>query len=306
MQIIYKLNGIDPEDGVDVFEIAPVLMHFGELIRSANNILGYEQKIDIKVKPFREGSWITDFVIQQTQISNLLNYLNSTDGANLMLLLAFLGINVKEGVVGLTKIIRFTKGVVSNFVKNEDEKRITYISPSGEKLEVSMEEHKLVQSPIIQNNYYNCTVAPLNKFPSATEVIFKATVEGSVEQIITKNDIESIEKYAQEDLLDNIEDNVTNLSGVYLKPKRGSYSGEEKAYSFIMGESNILWPVTMDDESFLEKLHNGEIRLYAEDVLRVDLEIRQKKDSDNKITTSYSIKLVTEYIKFDKARQLEF
>lgn len=304
MQIIYKLNGIDADDGVDVFEIAPVLMHFGELIRSANKILGYEQKIDVKVKPFREGSWITDFVIQQTQNTHLLNYLKGCDGQDLLLLMTFLGLNVKEGVSGLIKIVKFTKGIVSNFRKSDSGEKIIYVSPTGEQLEVSMAEHKLVQSPIIQNNYYNCTVTPFNKFPSTTGVSFKTSDGDSVEQVVTKEDIADIEAYAKEELLSEIDDNINVLSGVYLKPKRGSYSGEEKAYSFIMGDSNVLWPVTIDDENFLQKLHNGEIRLYSEDVLKVDLEVRQKKDQDNKISASYSIKSVIEYIEFEKPRQL--
>ncbi|MDD4332563.1 MAG: hypothetical protein PHT51_00420 [Patescibacteria group bacterium] len=305
-QIIYKLNGINADDGVDVFEIAPVLMHFGELIRSANNILGFEQKIDVKVKPFREGSWITDFVIQHSQVPHLLNYLKDDDGQSLMLLLSFLGLNAKEGVTGLIKIIQFTRGIVSNFERKDNGETITYISPTGEKLEVSMAEHKLVQSPLVQNNYYNCTVAPFSKFPATTEVSFKITAKDSTEQIIKKEDIEFIEKYAHTELSEETEDNISILKNIYLKPKRGSYSGEEKAYSFIMGDNNVLWPVTIDDEVFLKKLHSGEIRLYAEDVLKVDLEIKQKKDSNNKIASSYSIKLVTEYMPFEKPKQMEF
>lgn len=303
-QIIYKLEGIIAEDGVDVFEITPILMHFGELIRSANNILGYEQKIDVKIKPFREGSWITDFIIIHSQVDHLLNYLRSTNGQDLVNLMAILGISAKDGVVGLTKIIRFTNGYVSNFVRNKDSDKVTYTSPTGEKLEISMAEHRLVQSPIIQNNYYNCTVAPFEKFPATTGVSFKTNETNSEEQVITKSDREFIERYAKTELLEDVEANVSTLSGVFLKPKRGSYSGEEKAYSFVMGDSNILWPVTIDDEDFLKKLRSGELRLYSEDVLKVDIEISQKRDTTNKVLTTYSVKKVTEYIKYEKPKQL--
>ena len=71
-----------------------------------------------------------------------------------------------------------------------------------------------------------------------------------------------------------------------------------------MGENNVLWPVMIDDEVFLQRLRSGELRLYSEDVLRVDLELRQKKDPTNKILTSYAIKQVTEYIKYEKPKQL--
>lgn len=303
-QIIYKLDGIAAEDGVDVFEISPILMHFGELIRNANNVLGYEEKIDVKVKPFREGSWITDFIIQHSHTEHLLNYLKSDDGKDLVLLMSFLGFTVRDGITGLLGILRFTKGEVSNYFKNENGDKITYISPTGERLEVTMAEHRLVQSPIIQNNYYNCTVAPFEKFPSTTAVSFSPNEDTKNEQRITKDDKDFIEEYAKQELLEDVEDNITTLSGVYLKPKRGSYSGEEKAYSFIMGDNNILWPVTIDDEIFLNKMRSGELRLYSEDVLKVNLEINQKKDATNKVITNYSIIKVTDYIKYEKPKQL--
>lgn len=304
-QIIYKLDGINADDGVDVFEITPILMHFGELIRSANAILGFEEKIDIKIKPFKQGSWITDFIIQQRDpIEHLLTYLKSTDGNNLLTLMAFLGLNVKDGVTGLIKIIRFTKGKVTNFRRTKEKDTITYTSPTGEELEVTLGEHRLVQSPIIQNNYYNCTVAPFEKFAATEAVVFSSAENPDDQQIITKEDREFIEEYVRTELLEDVEDNITHLNGIFLKPKRGSYSGEEKAYSFVMGDNNVLWPVTIDDENFLRKLRSGDIRLHAEDVLKVNLEINQKKDVTNKVISSYAIKEVSEYIKFEKPRQL--
>ena len=71
-----------------------------------------------------------------------------------------------------------------------------------------------------------------------------------------------------------------------------------------MGENNILWPVTIVDNNFLNKLKSGEIRLFSEDVLKVSLEIKQRKDAANRIQTSYAIIHVLEYIKFEKPRQL--
>lgn len=91
---------------------------------------------------------------------------------------------------------------------------------------------------------------------------------------------------------------------MFVKPKRGPYSGDEKAYSFVMGDT-VMWPVTMEDEAFLAKLKSGEVRPYSEDVLKVDLEFHQKKDSNNKVTTSYSITKVIDYIKYEKPKQID-
>lgn len=304
VQLIYKLNDINAEEGVDIFEIAPVLMSFGELIRSANEVLGFDQKLDVKVKPFREGSWITEFVLQNKPIASLLSQLHSQSGQDILLLLGFLGLDVKEGIKGVANIIRFTKGFVSNFRKNDDNKTVTYTNQKGEELVVTLPEHKLTQSPLIQINYYNSVVTPLDKFPTATSLGIKVNQDGHSEQLFSEIDKKSFEQYANTELLEDVEDNVSLSKGVFVKPKRGSYSGEEKAYSFIMGES-ILWPVTIEDEEFLEKLKLGEIRPYSEDVLKVDLEIRQKKDSGNKLLVTYSVKKVLEYIQYEKPKQMK-
>lgn len=303
VQIIYKLENIDPDDGVDVFEIAPVLMSFGDLIRGANEALGLDQKIDVRVKPFRAGSWIAEFVLQNQPILNLLNYASTQEGQNLMTILALLGLNAKEGVVGLATLIRFTKGVVNNFRKSQDGKTVTYVNPSGEEMTVELPTHKLAQSPTVQGNFYNCVVIPFDKFPSTSAVSIQVNVPSSQPQVFTEADKPYFQTYAGTELLEDVEDNVSVSKGVFVKPKRGPYSGEEKAYSFVMGDT-VMWPVTIEDESFLTKLKSGEVRPYAEDVLKVDMEIHQKKDSNNKVITSYSIVKVIDYLKYEKPRQI--
>jgi hypothetical protein len=104
--------------------------------------------------------------------------------------------------------------------------------------------------------------------------------------------------------LEDVVDNVSTMSDVFVKPKRGPYSGDDKAYSFIMGDS-VIWPVTMEDESFRAKLISGEVRPYSEDVLKVDLDVYQKKYSYNKIITSYSITKVIDYIRYEKPKQID-
>lgn len=302
IQIVYKLDNIDPEDGVDVFEIAPILMSFGELIRSSNETLGFDQKIDIKVKPFKSGSWITEFVLQNKPIMDLLSYAHTAQGQDLLLLCQILGI-VTGSFVGVVGIVRFTKGVVNRFKKSDDGKTVVYENEKGEKLTVSLPEHRLVQSPLVQTNYYNCVVAPYDKFPSTTAISTKLNTPDSEAQVFTPEDKKYFEQYASTELLEDVVDNVSKMSGVFIKPKRGPYSGDEKAYSFIMGDS-VIWPVTMEDQSFRSKLITGEVRPYSEDVLKVDIEVHQKKDSNNKIITSYSIAKVIDYIRYEKPRQI--
>lgn len=300
-QIIYRLDNINADDGVDIFEIAPILMSFGELIKGANEVLGYDQKINVKVKPFKEGSWITEFIIQQEAITTLFNYAQTSQGQAVGLIMGLLGLNAVELTKGVVGIVRFTKGKVNNFKRN-NETSITYYNDNGESIEVSLPEHALVQSPIIQINMYNSVVAPLDKFPTAGSVSV-GLADMDEKTTITDEDKESFTVYANTELLEEVEENVTKMSGIYVKPKRGSYSGEHKAYSFYFGES-VLYPTTIEDADFLAKLQSGDIRPFHEDVLKVDIEIRQKKDISNRLLNHYSITKLIEYIEYQKPMQI--
>ena len=303
-QLVYKLDNIDAEDGVDIFEIAPVLMKFGELVRSASSELGLGLEIDVRVRPFREGSWITEFVFHSDVVRTLINYLHSPEGDDLRMLLGLLGVGVIDGVVGVAEIIRFTHGKVHNFHKNEVDETITYESPDGAKITVTTAEHRLVQSPIIQQNYYSSLIVPLDKFPSATSVTLSVGGDPSDQtQTFTAADKPAFQRYANAELAEELTHSTSTLAGALIKPRRGSYSGEEKAYSFVMGDS-ILWPVTIEDEHFLGQLKSGRVRPYSEDVLKVDLDVKQRLDRRNKMTVEYSITKVIDYIKYEQPSQL--
>ncbi|KKQ44936.1 MAG: hypothetical protein US63_C0022G0007 [Candidatus Moranbacteria bacterium GW2011_GWC2_37_8] len=299
IQVIYKLDKINPEDGVDIFEVAPILMSFGELIRSANDVLGYNQKINVRVKPFREGSWISEFILESSITGGVLTYLKGADGQNLLILLQLLGINVKDGAVGLLQLIRFTKGKIQNHHENKELGTFTYTNEKGENIEVSAPVHALAHSPLVQMNFYNVAASPLEKFPTAGSVSFQAVGSESIETV-TEADKDYFEEYLKQELLTEIQ--TTEMNGVYVKPKRGSYSGEQRQYSFIFGEST-LYPTAIEDEDFLKRLLSGEIRLFHEDLLKVDIEIRQRKDASNKILNQYAIKKVVEYIEYKKPDQ---
>jgi len=304
-QLVYALEGVDAEDGVDVFEIAPVLIHVGELVRGGSAVLNLGMSIDVRVKPFTEGSWITEFVLNSSVVHGLLSYFKTAEGGSLKELLELLGLVVTVGgggVVGVVKIVRFTGGKVSEFKDNSDGS-FTYINDAGEQLTVTHAEHLLTQSPVIQNNYYNAFILPMDRFPGVTGVSVSAP--GSERQKFTEDDRPAFEEYVRTELLDEDDDSVSTMSGVFLKPQRGSYSGEATRYSFRLGES-ILWPVDITDETFRARLKEGDVRLHYDDALKVDLVLHQKRNVRNEtVSTRYTITQVLEYHPFRKHEQLK-
>lgn len=299
-QIVYRLDNVNAEEGVDLFEIAPILTSFGDLIKESSNVLGLDQKIEVKVRPFKEGSWITELIVHEEALRNIFNYLKTPDGSAVASVLSLLGFTVIGSVRGVIGVVRFTKGKVSNFKKKSDDV-VEYFNDDGESIEVSAAEHRLVQSPTVQINIYNGVISPLEKFPETGSVSIKVDNENAV--TLSEADKLSFDEYARQELLEEAEDSLATMSGALIKPKRGSYSGEQKAYSFYLGDT-VLYPTTIDDEEFLEQLKSGEVRPFHEDVLKVNLEIRQKRDATNKIITHYTITKVLDYIEYQKPKQL--
>jgi hypothetical protein len=302
-QLIYRLDGIDAETGVDVSEIAGVLVQFAQLVRAASDVLDMGLSVDVRVKPFREGSWITEFVLHGGPVRDLLQYFKTSEGQDLKLLLELLGIAgmAAGGVVGVAKVIRFTSGKISHFTRNADS-TFTYTNEGGEDLKVTLPEHTLVQSPLIQNTYYNTFIAPLEAFKGATGV--EVGAPGKTPERFTLDDKPAFDEYAKAELEDTSRENVTTTRGIWLNPHRGSYAGEGTRYSFNM-DGRALWPVTIVDEAFLEQLKSGDVRLHCEDSLRVDLEISQRLNSRNNVTSSrYTIVKVLHYVAHEPPEQL--
>jgi hypothetical protein len=304
-QLIYRLAGVDAETGVDVSEIAGVLIQFAQLVRSASDVLDLGLSVDVRVRPFREGSWITEFILQSGPIRDLLQYFKSSEGQDLRLLLELLGIagTGVGGLVGVAKAIRFTKGKISRFA-GDAESTFTYTNELGENIKLTLSEHTLVQSPLIQNNYYNTFIAPLEQFEGVTGI--EVGLPGETPERFTPDDKSAFDEYARAELVDLSTENVTTTRGIWLKPHRGSYAGEETRYSFNM-DAGALWPVTIADTVFLGRLKSGEVRLHSEDSLRVDLEISQRLNSRSSVTGSrYKIVKVLQYVPFEPPEQLKF
>lgn len=302
-ELIYKLDGIDPEMGVDVYEIAPVLMQFGNLVRAAADELDMGVDIDVRVKPFAEGSWIAQFVLHMGPIQSLLAYLGTPEGQSVEHLLALLfGIGVPAGVVaiGVTKVIRHVKGNVSRFTPGASG-TFTYYDESDRGITVLGDVHTLIQSPTIQTTLYGSGMAPLDKFPGIDAVVIEAR-DGSQERI-TEHDREAFTQYAKSELAEEVEETITPVNGIYLHPHRGSYEGEGTRYTFI-NDGNSLWPVTITDEHLLADLKSAAIKFHGLDLIRVDMEWHQKKNAKtNAVSTRYVITRMVEYIPYRQPTQ---
>lgn len=99
---------------------------------------------------------------------------------------------------------------------------------------------------------------------------------------------------------------VTTVShGIYLCPDSGSYHGGRSGYSFTApGEQGPTYRhVTIEDEAFLARVADGTVRIGGGDMLRVDLRTSQTTAPNGRLTTSYAIQHVLEYVKLPTQSQ---
>lgn len=311
MDLIYRLEGPDIEKGIDVFELAPMLLSIGELIKESNKTLNPEGKeIAINVKPFDKGSFIVDILLfSQTNLQQLLEFIQDTsaeDIENLKEALRVLGI-IAGGLVPYTliKLIKFLKGKTPIKIEKIGPNEFRFFSNDTNSVTVNLKVNKLYLNPKIQQNIYKVYGVPFEKEGiDKIESYLPEDIENTKVEI-EKKEFPYFKTYANSEIL-GVSEIVENTSIVFLNPKRGSYEGERTSWSFRKGNNreDIIRVTNIRDEGFLSQIKEGEIRLHHGDLLKVELLEKQKIVGQIVQSITYEILKVLEYKKAPEQKSL--
>ena len=287
--VIFKLDGPEIEDGIDLFELAPSLINIGIAIKESNNILFPSGKeIGINIKPFGKGSFLIEIALfAKTHFAQLISFLKLEEVQQIKTLLEWLGITVGTSV-GLTKVIRFLKGKPKKIekLKSGDIKLTNDINFS---ITVNQNVFGLYNNPIIRQNISKGYSKLLEQEGvNKIESYIKEKPEGK--ETIIKDDKEAF--IASIDLEDLGEEHIKEIE-TFLKFKRGSFAGEIDNWSFWWG-TNII-NTTIRDENFINNVKDGNIRPNHRDLFKVLLGIKQIVMESDILQTSYEVVKVLEY-----------
>lgn len=294
LDFIYEIDG---PDRIDVFELAPVLLSVGSLVRESNEIVHPGgPSISVDARPFREGSFLIDlYLVAQ---------------AGLPLLPS--AVHAARDLIEVIKTIGLVRGLPGNFMEavrvlrgrptrvEETPNGIRY-SVGSQSITVNGDVHQLIQNPVVRENASRI-VRPLAD-PAVRRI--RTYIPGQQEETeadMTRDDLDAFEVFgrsAPPQLDAEIE--TTNESIVFVHPRRGPYDGQSGQWSFWKG--NAVQPAVMHDERFLEECATGRIRLHATDLLRVRLIERQRISGTRSLTT-WEIPEVLEYRKGPSQRFL--
>lgn len=299
IDLIYKLNG-DFENGIDVFELAPVLLSFAELISESRKALFPDSPpLAVNVRPFRDGSFDIQIVLHPlTNMQKILDFIRSPDGQNIKELLEYIGLisgAAGAGGFSLIKLIKWLKGKPQK-VEKTNTSEVKYYDSNGNNILVNSKIHTLYQNTLVQQNIYNGIARPFeNKQVENIECFIKDDL--ATREIFEKDIVDPLKNYITGEIpsAEEITENI-NTRKLWVHPKRISCEGESNSWSFrIAGSDETLRVTNIRDAQFLENVKESRYRLASADRLYIEVQEKQKMQGD-KGALSYEIIRVIEYI----------
>jgi hypothetical protein len=312
VNFIYRLDGENISEGFDVFELAPILLSVGELIKESNRIINPLGKdLAVNVKPFKEGSFIVDILLfAKNNCQEIINFANQNDVKEIKELLEWIGI-ISGATVGtggsLIWLIKKLKGkpkTVEQLKPNE----VRYMAEDNNTYTVNTKVHQLFSNYNIQKFVYNAYGKPLESDNVKNIECYIQNDKEKTNMVFEKDVAKSLKNYSEAQLPSLIaEEEIETSMEVYVSPKRGSFDADPRQWSFRMGSGEQIIRATIKDEKFLEKYRNNEIRLHFTDVLKVKL-VQKLKKVDGEInldTTVNEIEKVLEYLPSKHSKQTQ-
>lgn len=300
-EVVYRLGGVDPGDGVDAYDLLPTLQRFADLVSEAYREAGNDGALQVHLRPFKEGSFITEFVLS----GGLASLFSGEQAAALANVLSILGF--AKGVAGnIRDIVKRTHGHVDEFTNNEDG---TFTYGSGDDM-VTVDEatHRICQSEKVADLYRRVAVGPIASFGGTVQQVNiyvrdnRESDDGASRGAsFSRNDRTDFDTYAHlaGSRQDDEVESTSTVQGICLNPVSGSYGGDERGYTFSTGthgDVSVFKRVSIDDEAFRSRLESGEVRFNSGDVLKVDLEVTQKVSAGGDIKATYRVTRVIDYI----------
>lgn len=303
-EVVYRISADASVDGISAYEVANAMYAFADLVNEAiRETEGDKGRLDVNVRPFRQGSFVTEFVL--TYAADVVTLFSSQEATALANTLAILGFG-KRAKDSVASVVRKVKGRIDRFVENPDG---TFSYGDGENEAVVDEKtHKIIQSPRIARAFKAVTVGPLLHFgDNNVTITIGQNDAGALGQVFDKDDIPTLETYEKTAVEgppeDEAEEVVSQMNNVVLFPRSGPYDGSDRRYSFKMDES-IITNVQMLDAAFRAKLDSGEIRLMGKDCLIVNMEKTQSIRANGKVHASYAITEIVDYRPYKAVEQL--
>lgn len=271
------------ESEVDLNSLLTSLLNFGAAIQEIQSKVAPEAKVDVKVKPFGEGSFLVFLSLHASDFIASLSPLFNKDNLSLVENI----LSVFANTLTLKEFLNGSKP--KDVVRNEDGQTLTIENNHGQVFQIQTDTFNLyLQNPKIDALYAKAFSA-IEKEPNITGLKVKtkqkelSKISGSSFQIMSKP-------------IDDYEGEHKELEkvGVFLQATKLSFE-EGYVWGFVYEGNKITAKIT--DINFYKRIENNE-RFAKGDTLKVDLKIYQTYDKNLNayLNKSYEIIKVWEHI----------
>lgn len=280
---------------MDVKELAPALISIADLLEEANEIVnGGTSKIHVNVRgSFKSGSFGIDFSVVQTFLDNALVFLASdpvTAAANLITVIGF----AQGKEIGLINFLKLLKNRPIERAKKIDNKRVRIEITHKETIDVDQRVLDLYKSARVRKALEDAIAAPLER--KGVDKVTTSSEEFTNDDIAVNVNKEEREYFEMPNLEDEILGETTTTA--YLQVVNLVFK-ENNKWRFSRGETEFYASVL--DEDFLKRINRDEIQFSKNDILKVELHIKDVL-KDSGIKTEYVVLKVLEHR--SAARQL--
>lgn len=299
IDLIYKING-NFDEGINVFELAPILLSTGKLISESHKILyPSDREVAINIRPFEKGSFEINIVMYAKDfLQQALEFLKSDTGQNVTLLLAYLGYTSQFSGVNLIQLISFLKDKKLKSITTIKSGEVRYVADDNTSVTVANQVDALYQNCNIQNNIYPAVAKPLEISGVTSVESFIKNNKERTRVVYDKDIVPSIKQYStdeipNDDLLEELIENKPIT--MWVHPVNANLEGGQKSWSFRVGKDETI-KAHITDDTFLSDIKNNVIRLANADRLKIEMVKKQVVKGSEIITTNEIIK-VEEYVR---------
>lgn len=294
------------EHGMDVADLAPALLAFGDLVKQANfRVNGDQSKVNLIVQSnFEHKCFRVTLDIVQTLYESL-GVLLGSDGVRTAKELAeWIGIGA-TATLGLIKFLALRDGrKIESVTKLEstDSRGVVQIKFEGDNNRITINQgvFELSNDPEIRKAAAR-VVAPVLR--DGIDKISFSPSDGRTDEIITKDEARAVtnsHEVLAEQILETYEPQPMTA---HIQVTRPDFDEKGKIWRFRLGDKVV--PIDVSDTEIPESVRQrGYIRIG--DTWRVKLEVTEKKTAGNRYQHEYKIVKVLEFVPGSEQLNLGF